>query len=100
MLNECTPKTLLAMAEQVSSIHIREISFTVPTFKAYWQDISYMSALDTVLQRPNFAQLEAVKIDQQEGPDALSSDGGWIQDRLPLLAARGIVRHKMILMFA
>lgn len=60
----------------------------------------YMSALDVVLQRPNFAQLDAVNIDQHKGQDALSSDGGWIQERLPLLAARDIVYHEMISMFA
>ena len=95
-LNECVPKVLLSLISQVSSPHIRQIGFTVPIWPLYWENMSYMRDIDTVLQRSTFAQLHAVKIDQKRGRYAPMSSTGWMRDRLPLLLGRGIVHHRMV----
>ncbi|KAF7976665.1 hypothetical protein HWV62_6007 [Athelia sp. TMB] len=95
-INNCTPVIILAILNQISSPLIREISFIILSSKVSWQDMSHLSDLDEVLHRPNFAQLDVVEI-RQSNPDTILSDG-WIQDKLPLLDARGIVHHQMVVM--
>ncbi|KAF7967784.1 hypothetical protein HWV62_33015 [Athelia sp. TMB] len=94
-LAECPPNLIAELVPQICSFDIREISFTVPLVASYWQQMSHFDAIDTVLQRPNFTHLQAINIEQRAIAGHPSSDANWINDRLPLSVARGIVKHEL-----
>ena len=97
-LTECMPKLLFDLINQVSSSSIREINFTVPVFESYWRQLSYFEGIDSMLQRPNFAQLETVNIEQRGIAGEPSASTDWVKDMMRLSVARGIIKHKLMLL--
>ena len=94
-LAECPPNLVAELVAQICTSSIREISFTVPVVDGYRRRMSHFGAVDTTLQRPNFAHLRAVNIEQRAIAGSPSLNTSWIRDRLPLSVARGIVKHEL-----
>ncbi|KAF7978227.1 hypothetical protein HWV62_1228 [Athelia sp. TMB] len=97
-LTECMPKVLFDLINQVSSSSIREINFTVPVYESYWRQLPYFEKIDSMLQRPNFAQLETVNIEQRGISGEPSANIGWVEEKMRLSVARGIIKHKLMLL--
>ncbi|KZP07486.1 hypothetical protein FIBSPDRAFT_902013 [Athelia psychrophila] len=85
---------ILALAYQVSSIHLRELNISIPHLSTHKlnvmlkggpEGLSELAGIDTLLQRSNFANLEGFNI-------GLRSTMDLMQEIFPHTAARNILR--------